>query len=236
MTTDSNSPRLPLPRKQWLAIFDKDATLFSSWEMAYACYEEAFNKVVSEIYPASEKLGRDEYTREYNPLDRLTIYKKYYPKLTEEQLEKTGEASWQFYLANFGESRFNQIIPGIDVFLKQFKAKNNLIVVLTASDGDESWLRYYNLPFDEMYSLVRLRKMGMIKGGKSEGISFIVDRFSKYCDETVTIGDYPKDHIDGILSIGVGYGLGCPEAREELRKSVDIYAPGVSHLHNIFGI
>ena len=236
MATDSNALHLPLPRKQWLAIFDRDATLFSSWEMAYGCYEEAFDKVVSEAYPASEKLGQEEYTREYNPLDRWAVYNKYYPKLTEEQLERAGEASWHFYLANFGESRFNRIIPGVDDFLIQFKAQNNLIVVLTASDGDESWLRHYQLPFDEMYSLVRLRKTGMIKGGKSEGISFIVDRFSKYCDDTVTVGDHPKDHVDGILSIGVGYGLGSPEAREVLRNSVDIYAPGVSHLHNIFGI
>jgi FMN phosphatase YigB (HAD superfamily) len=236
MKTNSISIPLEPPRRGWIAIVDRDATLFSSREIAYACYEEAFDKVISEVYSESEKLGNDEYAREYNPFHKTEFYRKHYPKLTEKQLERAGEASWQFYLSNFSEAGFNHPIAGMADFLKKFKAKGNLITVLTTSEGDGRWMRHYGMPFDELFSLVRLRKEGKIEGGKREGLHYILGQFGKSPEDAVTIGDHPNDHIAKILSVGVGFGLECPDAREELKSSVKIYASSVSRLQEIFGL
>ena len=220
-----------------MAIVDRDATIFSSKEIAYSCYEEAFDRVVLGTYTDFAKVNQDVYTKEFNPFKRLDFYKQRYPKLTEEHLGKIAEVSFRYYLDNFRKSRFNQPIPGVIDFIKLFKEKDNLIVVLTASDSDENWFKRYDMPYDEMYSLVRLRaaKMIGVKNGKPDAIPFIIDRFSRYCDQAVTIGDHPRDHVEGILSIGAAYGLGSLESRKELREKVDIYAPAVIDLHRIFG-
>ena len=236
MKKNKNSLQLPLPAKKWLAIIDRDATIFSSWELAYTCYEEAFDRVISRLYPDSQKLSKEEYTREFNPFDIDKVLKKHYPELSEEDLDRVNEVRWQFYLDNFRERRFNEVLPGVKGFLKKFKEKGNLIAVLTTSEGDESYFHHYGLPFDEIYSMVKLKKEGMIEGGKREAIFFIIDRFNWSLDDVVTIGDRPGDHIDEILSIGVGYGLGSHEAQEELRNSVDIYVPTVGDLHRVFGL
>ena len=53
---------LPLPDREWLVILDRDATIISSREIAYGCFEESFEKVISETYPLSEKLSLEVWT------------------------------------------------------------------------------------------------------------------------------------------------------------------------------
>ena len=93
MKKPDKSIKFPLSRKKRLFIIDRDATIFSSLEVAYACYEEAFDKVISAVYPPSDKLTKEEYTVDYHPFEKDKFYRERYPKLTEEQLEALGEAS-----------------------------------------------------------------------------------------------------------------------------------------------
>ncbi len=230
--------KFPLSRKKRLLIIDRDATVFSSWEVAYACYEEAFDKVISAVYPPSAKLTKEEYTVKYHPFEKNKFYQEYYPKLSEEQLKAVGEASWQFYVSNFAEERFNKLIPGMDDFLKALKSQGNRLVLLTASEGGWEWIRHYDLPFDEVISLVKLREAGELQKEEKKEIVilYIIEKFESTPEDSVTIGDHPLDHVDVIVSIGSGYGLGSPEAREELRGVVDFYASSVRDLHKVFGL
>ncbi len=232
------SLKFPLSRKKRLFIIDRDATVFSSWEVAYACYEKAFDEVISAVYPPSAKLTKEEYTADYHPFEKDKFYRERYPKLSEEQLKAAGEASWQFYVSNFAEERFNKLIPGMDDFLKALKSEGHLLVLLTASEGDWEWIRHYDLPIDEIISLVRLREAGELQKGEKKGIAilYVIEKFKSAPKDAVTIGDHPFDHVDEVVSIGSGYGLGSPEAREELREAVDFYASSVRDLHKIFGL
>lgn len=227
----------PLPRRKRVAVIDRDATIFSSWEIAYACYEEAFDRVVSGAYPPSAKLSKEEYTLEYHPFDKFRVYRRYYPGLTEKQLEEAGGASWLYYKSHFAEERFNQLIPGMDKFLAALKAEGNRLVVLTSSEGDWKWIRRYNLPIDDIISLVRLREAGELKGGEEKGMAIfhVLRKLGRSPEEAVTIGDHPLDHVEDVFSIGSGYGLGSPEAQEELKKAVKFYAATVGDLYKIFG-
>jgi phosphoglycolate phosphatase-like HAD superfamily hydrolase len=234
MLSKKNS--LPLAREKWLAIFDRDATIISSREIAYACYGEAFDRVVSKFHPSSTKLNQDDYAREYNQLDRMRVYRKYYPALKEEELEEVARVSWQYYLAHYDEKRHNLLIPGMRTFLKKFKANGNMIVILTSSDEDGKWMRYHGLPVDGLFSLVRLKKEWKEGCDKKAVIHHILKQFKQPAGDAVTIGDHPQDHIDDLLSIGVGFGLGCAQAREELRGRVKIYAASVRELSAIFGV
>ena len=227
---------LPLPDREWLIIMDRDATIISSREIAYGCFEEAFSQVISETYPLSEKLSQEKYTRSYHPFERTGVYEKYYPRLSPEQLVRVGEVSWQFYLANYRKERFNLLLEGIDDFLRKLKAAGCLIAILTASEGDGHWMRHYNIPVDAYYSMIRLQKKEVISGKKPDAIRHIIKQHNRSSKNTVTIGDNPKDHIAGIMSIGTAFGLGCPAARRMLKGSVDLYAPRVETLHEIFGL
>ncbi len=225
---------LPLPAREWLVILDRDATIISSREIAYGCFEESFEKVISETYPFSAKLSLSDYTRSYHPFERTGVYEVYYPRLTPEQLVRVGEVSWQFYLDNYRKERFNNLLDGMDKFILKLKAAGCLIVILTASESDGKWMRHYGIPVDNIFSVTGMRKAGVIEGKKPEAIHHILDQYNKSYEDAVTIGDNPKDHIDGIISIGAEFGLGCPEARRDLRECVDITAPRVEDLYNIF--
>ena len=227
---------LPLPDREWLIIMDRDATIISSREIAYGCFEESFEKVISETYPISKKLSMEEYTRSYHPFERTGVYEVYYPRLSPEQLERIGELSWQFYLDNYREEHFNELLEGMDDFIRELKASGCLIAVLTASEGDGHWMRHYDIPVDGYYSVIRLQKDKVISGKKPDAISHILKQHNRSPGDTVTIGDNPKDHIAGIMSIGAAFGLGCPDARRMLKESVDLYAPRVETLHEIFGL
>jgi len=225
---------LPLPKQEWLIILDRDATIISSREIAYGCFEESFEKVVSEIYPKSSKLSLEEFTRSYHPFERTGVYEVYYPRLSSEQMELIGELSWQFYLDNCREESFNDLLEGMDDFIRELRAAGCLVVILTASDGDGHWMRHYDIPVDGFYSMIRLRQDEMFTGKKPEAIRHILKQYNKSFSESVTIGDNPKDHIPEIISIGAAFGLGCPSARRMLEESVDLYAPRVETLHEIF--
>ncbi len=225
---------LPLPNREWLIILDRDATIISSREIAYGCFEEAFKKVISETYPLSAKLSLADYTSSYHPFERTGVYEIYYPRLTPEQLVRVGEVSWQFYLDNYQKERFNKLIEGMDDFILKLKAAGSSVVILTASESDGKWMRHYGIPVDEIFSVTGMRKAGVIEGKKPEAIHHILAQYNKSYDDAVTIGDNPKDHIDEIISIGAEFGLGCPEARQALKESVDLSAPRVETLYEIF--
>lgn len=219
-----------------MVIMDRDATILSSREIAYGCYEDSFDKIISNLYPPSSKLSITEYTRYYNPFEKTGIYEVYYPLLSSQQMERITELNWQFYLKNCRVEKFNKILPGMDRFIRKLKEYGCLVVVLTASDGDGIWMRHYNIPIDGFYSVIQLQKSKIISCEKSEAIGYILKRHKKSPPETVTIGDNPNDHVDGILSIGTAFGLGCPAARRMLKNSVDLYAPRVEKLYDIFGL
>ena len=227
---------LPLPNREWLIILDRDATIISSREIAYGCFEESFEKVISKIYPLSEKLTLEEYTRSYHPFERTGIYEVYYPRLSLAQMELIGELSWQFYLDHYREEHFNNLLEGMDDFIRELKASGCLIAILTASEGDGHWMRHYDIPVDGYYSVIRLRKDKVITGKKPDAIRHILQQHNKSFSESITIGDNPKDHIAEIMSIGSAFGLGCPDACRMLEESVDLYAPRVETLHEIFGL
>ena len=225
---------LPLPAREWLVILDRDATIISSREIAYGCFEESFENVISETYPLSEKLSLEEYTRAYHPFERTGVYEVYYPRLSHVQMEKIGELSWQFYLDNYRKEQFNELLEGMDDFIRKLKGAGSLIVILTASESDGKWLRHYGIPVDAIFSVTTMRKDKVIEGKKPDAIRHILEQYNKSYEDTVTIGDNPKDHIEEIISIGAEFGLGCPEARQVLRESVDISASRVENLYGIF--
>lgn len=227
---------LPLPARGRLIILDRDATIISSREISYGCFEESFEKVISESYPISEKLSLEEYTRSYHPFEKTGVYEVYYPGLSSEQMDRIGELSWQFYLDNYREEHFNELLKGMDDFIRELKAAGSLIVILTASEGDGHWMRHYNIPVDGYYSVIRLRKENVISGNKPDAIRHILKEHKRSPSDTITIGDNPKDHIAEIISIGAAFGLGSPSARRMLEESVDLYAPRVETLHEIFGL
>ncbi|MEA1928374.1 MAG: HAD hydrolase-like protein [Candidatus Auribacterota bacterium] len=225
---------LPLPAREWLVILDRDATIISSREIAYGCFEESFNKVISDTYPDSAKLSLEEYSRAYHPFERTGVYEVFYPRLSHAQMERIGELSWQFYLDNYREERFNKLLEGMDDFIRKLKAAGALIAILTASEGDGKWMRHYGIPVDDIFSVTAMRKNKVIEGKKPDAIHYILKQYDRSYDEAVTIGDNPKDHIAEIISIGAEFGLGCPEARQDLRENVDISAPRVQTLYDIF--
>lgn len=227
---------LPLPDREWLIILDRDATIISSWEIAYGCFEESFKKVVSNSYSLSEKLSLAEYTQAYHPFERTGVYEVYYPRLSHLQMEQIGELSWQFYLDHCRDEGFNRIIPGMDDCIRRLKDAGCLIAILTASDGDGHWMRHYDIPVDGYYSVIQLQKENVISGKKPEAIRHILEQHKRSFSDTVTIGDNPKDHIAEIMSIGAAFGLGSPGARRMLKESVDLYAPRVETIHEIFGL
>ena len=153
MKKPDKSIKFPLSRKKRLFIIDRDATVFSSWEVAYACYEDAFGKVISAVYPPSAKLTKEEYTAEYHPFEKDKFYREHYPELSEEQFEAVADTSWEFYKSNFAEERFNRLIPGMDGFLRALKSEGNRLVLLTASEGGWEWIRHYDLPIDRHTTL-----------------------------------------------------------------------------------
>jgi len=225
---------LPLPDREWLVILDRDATIISSREIAYGCFEESFEKVISETYQLSEKLSLEEYTRSYHPFERTGVYEVYYPRLSHVQMELIGELSWQFYLDNYRKKQFNGLLEGMDDFIRKLKGAGCLIVILTASESDGKWMRHYGIPVDAIFSVTTMRKDKVIEGKKPDAIRYILEQYDRSYEDTVTIGDNPKDHIDEIVSIGAEFGLGCPAARQALRENVDITAPRVETLHEIF--
>ncbi|MFH1037654.1 MAG: HAD hydrolase-like protein [PVC group bacterium] len=225
---------LPLPSRDRLVILDRDATIISSREIAYGCFEEAFDKVISQVYPPAAKLSKEKYTREYHPFHRTGVYEVYYPGLNEGQLIQVGEVSWQYYLNNNQHDRFNLLIPGMDDFIRKLKAAGSLIIILTVSEGDGKWLTNYRIPVDGYFSMTRLQKDGVIEGKKPEAIRYILDQYGRSFPDVITIGDNPKDHIDEVISIGAAFGLGCPAARQELKESIDLYADRVETLYDFF--
>lgn len=226
---------LPLKSSGRLAIVDRDATIISSRQIAYACYRQAFDQIIAAAEPRSEPLKEEEYTRQYHPFDKNRVYKKYYPQLTEDQMAGIGEASWHYYLDHFEDARFNLLIPGMDDFMRKLKEAGNLIVILTSSHIDGKWLRHYRIPVDDFYSMQKLKKDPGIDS-KDRAIDYILKTYGKDYSEGVTIGDNPKDHVDSVLSIGTGFGLGHPAARKLLRESVDLYAETVDDLYRFFGL
>ena len=227
---------LPLPDREWLVILDRDATIISSREIAYGCFEESFEKVISETYQLSEKLSLEEYTRSYHPFERTGVYEVYYPRLSHVQMELIGELSWQFYLDNYRKKHFNELLEGMDDFICKLKADGCLIVILTASESDGKWMQHYGIPVDSIFSVTTMRKDKIIEGKKPDAIRYILDQYNSSYEDTVTIGDNPKDHIDEIISIGAEFGLGCPEARQALRENVDISVSRVEDLSEVFGL
>ncbi len=227
---------LPLPSRGWLIILDRDATIISSREIAYGCYEEAFEKVISQTYPPAAKLSEEAFTRAYHPFARTGIYEVYYPRLTEVQLVEVGEVSWQFYLDNYRHVRFNALIPGMDAFIRKLKKSGSLIIILTASEGDGKWMRHYRIPVDGYFSVTKLRKDKIIEGKKPAAIRYILQQYNRSFGEAITIGDNPLDHIDEVISIGTAFGLGSFAAQQTLKESVDLYAPRVETLYEFFDL
>jgi hypothetical protein len=57
--------QIPLEKKNWLIVADKDATILSSFKLAYACFSEAFTKVILKKYDANQKLNENDYKKYY---------------------------------------------------------------------------------------------------------------------------------------------------------------------------
>ncbi len=238
MNHQDHSPQkdisLPLPARGTLLIIDRDATIISSRKMAYSCYREAFDRVIRKSDPSAGLLDEKLFSQAYHPFTRTGIYETYYPGLKEPELKKIGEVSWKFYLDNYSQPEFNQLIPAMDECLRAIKAAGALIVILTVSEAGGEWLQRYRISFDGYFSLSRMRREGVISGGKPEAIQHILALHGKSPREAVTIGDNPKDHVEEIVSIGTAFGLHCPEARRDLKAAVDIYVRRVEQLSDVF--
>ena len=236
MTITAKDLSLPIPRKNWLAIVDRDATIFSSRAIAYACYEAAFAEVISAAYSPSTRLDIRAYTREYNPLERLAVYRKHYPRLSEEDLKRVGEVSWQYYLAHHPEDRFNRLIPGMDDFLRRLRKDGNRVVILTTADADDRRFREYKIPLDGFFSMHGLKAEKKISATKREAIFYLLSLYRTSPADAVTIGDAPLDHVPEVLSVGTGFDVGCRAAREALQRAARIYVSRVADLFPVFGL
>lgn len=232
----AKSLSLPLSPRGTVLIIDRDATIISTREIAYACYRAAFNRVIRKADPEAGLLSEELFSRAYHPFTRTGIYEVYYPRLGEEQRKLIGEVSWNYYLNNYHQPEFNRLIPGMDDCLRSLQAAGGVIVILTVSEAGGEWLRHYRIPVDGYFSLTRMKKEGAIAGGKPEAIRHILERYGKSSREAVTIGDNPTDHVEEITSIGCGFGLGCPAARRDLEDAVAIYVSRVEELSRIFGL
>jgi len=231
-----NNIPLPLESGSWLAIVDRDATIISSRQIAYSCYRESFDRVISPADPDAELMSEEEYTFQYHPFDKEQVYRSNYPRLSPDQLEAVGEASWQYYLSHFEDPQFNLLIPGMDDFMRRLKEDGNLVVILTSSHIDGKWLRHYEIPVDGFFSMQDLKKKKIIEGGKDEAIEYILTSYNKPRTRVVTVGDNPRDHVEDVLSIGIGFGLGHPAARDLIESSVDLYAGTVDDPYRFFGL
>jgi len=213
-TTPEKSFSLPLSPQGTLIIIDRDATIISSREIAYGCYRAAFDRVIRKSDSEAGQLGEELFSRAYHPFSRIGVYEVYYCR----------------------EPKFNRLIPGMDGAIRALKAAGGVIVILTASESDGSWLKHYRIPVDGLFSVQRLKKDGIIEGGKPEAIHHILDQYGASPRAAVTIGDNPQDHIDEVISIGTPFGLACPDARRDLEKAVDIYIPRLENLYRIFNL
>ena len=219
-----------------LLIIDRDATIISSRQIAYGCYRAAFEAVIRKADPEAGELSEELFSRAYHPFTRTGVYEVYYPGLGEKELKRIGEVSWEFYIGNYHKSEFNVLIAGMDEAIRALKAAGAEIVILTASESDGKWMEHYRIPVDSYFSVHRLRDEKVIAGKKPEAIRHILERHEKSPGEAVTIGDNPKDHIEEVTSIGTGFGLDCPDARSDLKAAVDIYAPRIENLYEIFNL
>jgi phosphoglycolate phosphatase-like HAD superfamily hydrolase len=235
-TTPEKSFSLPLSPQGTLIIIDRDATIISSREIAYGCYRAAFDRVIRKSDSEAGQLGEELFSRAYHPFSRIGVYEVYYPNLKESDRKRIGEVSWEFYTSHCREPKFNRLIPGMDGAIRALKAAGGVIVILTASESDGSWLKHYRIPVDGLFSVQRLKKDGIIEGGKPEAIHHILDQYGASPRAAVTIGDNPQDHIDEVISIGTPFGLACPDARRDLEKAVDIYIPRLENLYRIFNL
>lgn len=227
---------LPLPPDYRLGIIDRDATIISSWEIAYGCYLKAFERVISRRYPGRAPLGFRNYTLQYNHFRREEVYLNNYPLLKEADLKEIGSVSWNFYLENCGAKEFNRLIPGMDRLLHGLKEQGRKIAILTMSYEEGKWLKRHGIPVDAYYSVIKMRERGIVREGKEEAISHILEETKTSPRRAFTLGDSPKDHSPGVLSIGAGFGLGNPDARRLLESRVDIYAPDVESLFAVFDL
>lgn len=227
---------LPLDPRGTLMIIDRDATIISSREIAYGCYLASFKEVIRKADPEAGQLNEELFTRAYHPFARTGVYEIYYPDLEEKAREKIGEVSWDYYKSHYRRDEFNLLIPGMDECLRALKEAGGTIVILTASEADGTWMKKYEIPVDNYFSVTRLRNEGTIEGKKPEAIRHILAQYDKPAGEAVTIGDNPKDHIDEVISIGTPFGLHSPDARRDLRQAVDIYTPRIEDLYGVFGL
>jgi len=226
----------PIPSRKLLVVIDRDATIYSSRPIAYACYQAAFAEAIAPARPGAAKLDYRTFTRDYNPFDRLSLYKKHYPDLDEEDLKRAGDASWQYYLDHRDEDRFNPLIPGMDEFLRGLKTAGHRVVILTAADIDDRRMREWGISLDGFFSMHALRAEKKIKAAKQEAIFYLLFRYRALPEEAVTIGDSPHDHIPEILSVGTAFDLGCSASRAALRAAVRIYVSRVKDLFRLFGL
>jgi phosphoglycolate phosphatase-like HAD superfamily hydrolase len=236
MSGTAKTPSSSIPSRKLLAIVDRDATIYSSQPIAYACYQAAFDEAIEPFYPGAARLDFRTFTRDYNPFERFAVYKKHYPGLTEDDLKRAGEASWNFYLAHREEDCFNPLIPGMDKFLRRLKAAGHRVVILTAADIDDRRLRERGIPLDGFFSMYALKAEKKIKSTKREAIFYLLSLYGAETGEAVTIGDAPLDHVPEVLSVGTAFDLGCSDSRDALRAAVRIYASRVSDLFPLFGL
>lgn len=225
-----------LPPGRFLAIVDRDATIFSSRPIAYACYEAAFEEAVRPACPGAARLDFRTFTRRHDPFDRQAVYRKHYPGLTEEDLKRVGAASWSFYLAHREEDRFNPLIPGMDEFLRRLKEAGHRVVILTAADIDDRRMRERNIPLDGFFSMYALKAEKKIESTKREAIFYLLSLFRADPGEAVTVGDAPLDHVREVFSVGTAFDLGCAASRDALRTAVRACVSRVKDLFPLFGL
>ncbi len=235
-TPSGKSITLPLSPRGKVMIIDRDATIISSRQIAYACYRTSFREVVQKADPEARELDEAEFSRGYHPCPRTGIYEVYYPGLQEPDRERIGEVSWDFYIGNYHKPEFNLLIPGMDEFIRALKSAGAAIVILTASEADGKWMKHYRIPVDSYFSVHRLRDEKIIAGKKPEAIRHILKEYGKSPREAVTIGDNPKDHVEEVISIGTPFGLDSPAARRDLEEAVDLCASRVEDLFEIFNL
>lgn len=230
---DMKASRPALPPGKRLAIFDRDATIISSRRTAYACYREAFARVISSARPALRPVSVAVYWSEYHPFVPDLFYRRRYGDLPAETLATVKETTWRYYLEHCREPALNRPIPGMPGLLQDLVGSGIEVVILTAGDFDGAILRGHGIPFSECYSMVRMKADGLVKD-KISAVDLILSRRGLSPGEAVTVGDNPNDHVPGVTSVGTGFGLGSREARYVLRRRVDYYADTVAQLRRIF--
>ncbi len=235
-TPAEKSLSLPLSPRGTLLIIDRDATIFSSREIAYGCYRAVFARVIRKADPEAGLLSEELFIRAYHPFTRTGVYEVYYPGLKDSDRKRIGEIAWDFYLKHCRKPEFNRPIAGMDGVIRALQAAGAVIAVLTLSESDGAWLKHYRIPFDGLFSVQRMKQEGLIEGGKPEAIRHILNHYGRSPREAVTIGDNPQDHIPEVTSIGSAFGLGSPDARRDLEAAVDFCARRVRDLYGIFNL